>query len=78
MAQPTWYFEEFEVGKTIAVGSRTETEEEVIAFASQFDPPPYSMSIQPLPNGQCMAASLPAARLACLQFDVADDGRRFF
>lgn len=41
MAQLKWYFEDFEVGKTIAVGSRTVTEDEIVAFASQFDPQPF-------------------------------------
>ncbi|OGB22840.1 MAG: dehydratase [Burkholderiales bacterium RIFCSPLOWO2_02_FULL_57_36] len=41
MAQFKWYFEDFEIGKTIGVGSRTVTEEEIIAFASQFDPQPF-------------------------------------
>jgi acyl dehydratase len=36
-----WYFEDFEVGKTIEVGSRTVTEEEILAFARQFDPQPF-------------------------------------
>lgn len=41
MAQFKWYFEDFEVGKTIHVGSRSITEEEIIAFAKQFDPQPF-------------------------------------
>jgi acyl dehydratase len=41
MAQPKWYFEDFPVGHTIEVGSRTVTEEEIIAFAQQFDPQPF-------------------------------------
>jgi acyl dehydratase len=41
LAQPKWYFEDFEVGKTIEVGSRTVTEDEIIAFATQFDPQPF-------------------------------------
>ena len=41
MMQATWYFEDFEVGKTIEVGSRTVTEEEIISFAKQFDPQPF-------------------------------------
>ena len=40
MSQPKWYFEDFEVGKTIEVGSRTVTEEEIVDFAKQFDPQP--------------------------------------
>jgi acyl dehydratase len=38
MAQIKWYFEDFEPGRTIEVGSRTLNEEEILAFASQFDP----------------------------------------
>ena len=41
MAQLKWYFEDFEVGKAIEVGSRTVTEEEIVAFARQFDPQPF-------------------------------------
>ncbi len=35
------YFEDFEPGQLIVLGSRTVTEEEIIAFASQFDPQPF-------------------------------------
>jgi acyl dehydratase len=41
MSQPTWFFEDFEVGNTIEVGKRTVTEEEIIDFATQFDPQPF-------------------------------------
>lgn len=41
MKQTTWYFEDFHVGQEIVVGSRTVTEEEIIAFATQFDPQPF-------------------------------------
>ncbi|NEX62806.1 MaoC family dehydratase [Noviherbaspirillum galbum] len=41
MSQPTWYFEDFEVGKTIEVGTRTVSEAEIIEFARQFDPQPF-------------------------------------
>lgn len=36
-----WYFEDFEPGQTIEVGTRTVTEEEIIDFASRFDPQPF-------------------------------------
>lgn len=36
-----WYFEDFEVGQVIEVGTRTVTEEEIIDFASKFDPQPF-------------------------------------
>lgn len=41
MSRLKWYFEDFEIGKTIEVGSCTVTEEEIIAFAKQFDPQPF-------------------------------------
>lgn len=41
MSQPKWYFEDFPVGKTIEIGSRTLTEAEIVDFATQFDPQPF-------------------------------------
>jgi len=41
MSQLKWYFEDFEPGKTIDVGSRTVSEEEIIEFASKYDPQPF-------------------------------------
>lgn len=41
MSQPKWYFEDFEIGKTIEVGSRAVTEQEILEFARQFDPQPF-------------------------------------
>jgi len=41
MSQLKWYFEDFEEGRTIDVGSRTVTEEEIIEFASKYDPQPF-------------------------------------
>lgn len=41
MSQPKWYFEDFEAGQTIEVGSRTVTEEEIVDFATKFDPQPF-------------------------------------
>ncbi|RJF98416.1 MaoC family dehydratase [Noviherbaspirillum saxi] len=41
MSQVKWYFEDFEVGKTIEVGTRTVTEEEILEFATKFDPQPF-------------------------------------
>ncbi|MBW8901395.1 MAG: dehydratase, partial [Massilia sp.] len=35
------YFEDFFVGQLIPLGSRTVSEEEIIAFARQFDPQPF-------------------------------------
>lgn len=39
--QPTWYFEDLEVGRAIPVGSHTVSEEEIIDFATRFDPQPF-------------------------------------
>ena len=36
-----WYFEDFFPGQEIALGSRSVSEEEIIAFATQFDPQPF-------------------------------------
>lgn len=36
-----WYFEDFAAGQEIPLGSRTVTEAEIIAFATQFDPQPF-------------------------------------
>ncbi|MYN07922.1 MaoC family dehydratase [Pseudoduganella aquatica] len=36
-----WYFEDFAEGQEIALGGRHVTEEEIIAFATQFDPQPF-------------------------------------
>lgn len=44
MAQLKWYFEDFEPGRTIPVGSRTVGQDEIIAFARQFDPQPFHVN----------------------------------
>ncbi len=36
-----WYFEDFHVGQQIDCGERTVSEEEIVAFARQFDPQPF-------------------------------------
>jgi acyl dehydratase len=36
-----WYFDDFVVGQEIELGERSVTEEEIIAFATQFDPQPF-------------------------------------
>lgn len=36
-----WYFEDFEPGQDIDLGTRTVTEEEIVAFARDFDPQPF-------------------------------------
>jgi acyl dehydratase len=41
MAQLKWYFEDFEVGRVIDVGTCTFTEDEIREFATRFDPQPF-------------------------------------
>ena len=41
MKKTNWHFEDFVPGQEIALGSRTVSEEEIIAFATQFDPQPF-------------------------------------
>ena len=41
MKKTNWYFEDFFPGQEIALGSRAVSEEEMIAFATQFDPQPF-------------------------------------
>ena len=36
-----WYFDDFVPGRELELGSRTVTEDEIIAFAQQFDPQPF-------------------------------------
>jgi acyl dehydratase len=36
-----WYFEDFYAGQEIDLGQRTVSEEEIVAFATQFDPQPF-------------------------------------
>ncbi len=38
-----WYFEDFVVGQEIELGARTVSEEEIIAFAREFDPQTFHM-----------------------------------
>jgi acyl dehydratase len=38
-----WYFEDFYPGQEIDLGARTVGEEEIIAFARQFDPQPFHL-----------------------------------
>ena len=38
---PERYFEDFEPGEMLELGSRTVTEDEIIEFARQFDPQPF-------------------------------------
>ena len=41
MSTSGWYFEDFFAGQEIPLGSRTVSEEEIIAFATAFDPQPF-------------------------------------
>ncbi|MES3021132.1 MAG: MaoC family dehydratase [Pseudomonadota bacterium] len=41
MSQTDWYFEDFVVGQQIDLGQRLVSEDEIIAFATQFDPQPF-------------------------------------
>ena len=41
MNNASWYFEDFVPGQEIPLGSRTVSEAEIIAFATQFDPQPF-------------------------------------
>ena len=43
MAVPTRYFEDFAVGDIAELGPRLVTREEIVGFASQFDPQPMHM-----------------------------------
>ncbi len=38
-----WYFEDFAAGQEVAMGSRIVTEEEIIRFASAYDPQPFHL-----------------------------------
>ncbi len=40
-ASPRYAFEDFEVGSVIPCGPRTVTADEIVAFATQFDPQPF-------------------------------------
>jgi acyl dehydratase len=46
MADKKWYFEDFKVGDTVKVGSRTIGEEEIISFAKQYDPQPFHVDAE--------------------------------
>ena len=41
MSESNWYFEDFFAGQEIELGTRTVSEEEIIGFATQFDPQPF-------------------------------------
>jgi len=50
MAEPTLYWEDFPVGETMAMGSHTFTEADIIAFARQFDPQPFHVDPEAAKN----------------------------
>ena len=58
MSTRSWYFEDFFVGQEVPLGSRTVTEEEIIAFATQFDPQPFHV------DHEAAAASMYGAVIA--------------
>ena len=41
MRQPTYYFEDFAIGRSIDLGTVTVTESEIQDFATRFDPQPF-------------------------------------
>ncbi len=41
MSRADWYFEDFSVGQALVLGSKLVTEEEIVNFATQFDPQPF-------------------------------------
>ena len=41
MTNKYWYFEDFEPGQRLELGGRHVTEDEIIAFATAFDPQPF-------------------------------------
>ena len=41
LSVPELYFEDFEVGQVFELGSRTVTEDEIVAFGRQWDPQPF-------------------------------------
>jgi acyl dehydratase len=43
---PAQYFEDFRPGQTVELGSRTVTEEEIVAFARQWDPQPFHIDAE--------------------------------
>ena len=40
---PDLYFEDFRPGQVVELGSRTVTEDEIVAFAREFDPQPFHL-----------------------------------
>ncbi len=67
------YFEDFQVDERIELGSVTVTEEEIIAFAKQYDPQPFHNFSR---AGETLVLSWPDRKwLAYRQFTDAAYGR---
>ncbi len=43
MAPPTRYWEDYELGAVYDIGSKTMTKEEIVEFASKYDPQPFHL-----------------------------------
>ena len=43
MPEPIYYWEDFAVGETVEIGTKHVTRDEIIAFASEFDPQPFHL-----------------------------------
>jgi acyl dehydratase len=41
-----WYFEDFYPGQEIDIGTRSVSEEEIVAFARMFDPQPFHIDVE--------------------------------
>ena len=41
-----FYFDDFEVGRTLQMGTYTVTEEEILSFARQYDPQPFHVDAE--------------------------------
>jgi acyl dehydratase len=54
-----WYFEDFEVGKCCDAGHRTVTKEEIVHFATQFDP--QSFHVDPIAAAQSIYGGIIAS-----------------
>ena len=44
MIKPRYYFEDFTSGRSLPLAVRTVSAEEIVAFASEFDPQPMHLS----------------------------------
>ena len=60
MAQDLHYFEDLEIGDSFEFCPLTISREEVIAFASEFDPQPFHLSDEAAAQTQCRSLLLTA------------------